>query len=128
MKKVAIWIVTVFLMAAFIAPTSLNAAKGHLFGIGIGAGFPSASSEFGSDFKTGGASYLDLGYGFNKYFEAGAYLGSGVGSEKSYDTSITWYQPYLGAYGRFTFPVGDSLEPYANNGLNKENQKKGRQA
>jgi len=118
MKKLCIGIVSVLLMTVLLVPTSSKAAKGFLLGLGVGAGIPSDSNGIGgTDVKTGVASYLDIGYGFNKYFTAGGYFGSGEGTQKSYDTSITWYQPYFGAYGRFTLPVGDSLEPYANIGL-----------
>jgi hypothetical protein len=114
MKKLVFGIAAALLITALLVPAKSVAADGFLLGLGVGAGIPTGDFK---DAKTGFASYLDVGYGFNKYVTVGGYFGSDNGTEKDSGTSITWYQPYFGAYGRFTIPVGESLEPYVNVGL-----------
>jgi hypothetical protein len=101
-------------------PSSSQAAKGWLLGAGIGAAIPSMSGDLGENFKVGEGSYLDVGYGFNKYFMLGGYFGSDFcpgNSSLNDNVAYTLIQPNAGIYGRFTIDVGKNLEPYANIGI-----------
>jgi hypothetical protein len=120
-KSFASGVILCFLACMFFPLTS-KAAKGWLVGAGVGASAIKASGI--SDSSVGVGSYLDVGYGFNKYFTAGVYVGGDVAPSKSDDEIedpvvfiIPWAVAYLGAYGRFTFDVGKNLEPYADIGL-----------
>jgi len=119
MKKLCVGIVSVLLMAALLFPTSSNAAEGLLLGLAGGVVVPTE----GDKDNVGGASYLDLGYGITKNFMVGGYFGGDFGSYKEsgisgqHEATVNWSVPYLGVYARFNYPIGESLEPYANIGL-----------
>jgi hypothetical protein len=117
MQKAFRALVSAAVLVALLFPAGSKAAKGVLLGVGLGAGVPYVDKEIGGDFKTGFDGYVDVGYGFNKYLQAGIYLGSSEGEQRSYDYNVPWVQPYFGLYGRFTYPVGDSFEPYVDVGL-----------
>ena len=132
MKKIFDRLVWLALLSILILPAVSKADKGLLLGMGIGAGIPFQTNDIaGTHVRVGMSSYFDVAYGFNKYFQLGAYLGADAGPEDYYYdygdnyyyhggyyvSYATWSQPYMGVYGRFTYPATESLEPYANVGL-----------
>jgi len=114
-------LVLFLLVSIILIPSKSSAAKGWLVGAGVGVAKTSSTQEHITDLNAGFASYLDIGYGFNKYFTAGAYMGGDVAQTVSGGSDFVIIFPipfpYIGAYGRFTYDAGKNLEPYAEIGL-----------
>jgi hypothetical protein len=123
MKRLFAFGVSVCFFTAMFFPAGAEAAQGWLVGTGLGVAKTYSSQENIKDLNMGMGTCLDIGYGFNKNFMVGAYMGANLTQSASSSNELDakfilpWGIPYLGAYGRFTFDVGKGLEPYADVGL-----------